>query len=111
MQKTQVDHEYKDVVIGWMLLRNSRAIDVDKKKEWEADKKNEGLPYIPTYINHLHITDKSILWNTTTEETIRIKFKNIVYETWTQYDPELLSREVYPKELYIKPQDYHFFSR
>jgi len=96
-----------DICIAWFLLKNSRIANEEKRAAWIVDKKNKDIPYVADFREEYSISGKSIFWNNSSGDTIRINFKTIIYHTWTQYDPELLSRELNPKERYIKPTIYH----
>jgi len=109
MDKIPYKDGYKDVAIGWVLLRNSRFNDPVERKKWEDDVKNAGLPYVPKYVDNLHISGNSVLMFDV-DKIVRIRFKTIIYESWTQYDPELDSRQFFPKELYAKPAIFHKFN-
>lgn len=103
----EFEEGYREVIVCWILLNNSRISDDIKKRKWEADPKHKDIPYVPDYVQEFEINNKTIILPQG-ENLVKIKFDGLFSESWTQYDPELVNRGLYPKEVYyVLPTYYH----
>lgn len=84
-----------NVCQDWYLLKRSRFDEGEEvRAKWKKD--NPELHYVAKWVPEYTLYDNKILWWHGDKPTI-VYYKTI-YETWTQYDPELLDREILPKE-------------
>jgi hypothetical protein len=107
--------EKRDDIIAWRLLKNSRKqyseeekaalqelykneiLKASNRKEWPTDLK---VPFVPEWIgigNDFIVKDQYIEFEDVKDVSRRVYF-NFMIHTHTQYDPELLERDILPKE-------------
>lgn len=93
------------MAIGWFLIKNCR---VQESPEIIALKTTKDLPYVAPFRLKEFLTNGKLVLSTAASsgiipgnhygDLLIIKCNNPFFETWTQYDPELLDRELIPKD-------------
>lgn len=93
----------REAVEWWCLIRGARDnVDEKARDAWNLDKTKVG-PYIPPF-SPQNLPERNTLivaypFGVSNDGMfVKVKYKYSFNETWTQYDPELVDRELLPKE-------------